>query len=149
MSRADLHAVNGSQSADVPTMVPAPYLARHARDPGYPIEDGKTATMPPAGRPGHGTNTSLRRQPVRIVEGRAEGGHTEAFEVICCDCGDHRYLDYSQVPLRLQQIRGPYTMEAALAAYEKHLGISKRVQLVWSEVTGQAPSACWPCVVPG
>ena len=65
---------------------------------------------------------SLRRQPVRIVEGRVEGGYTGAFEVVCCDCGDHPYLDYSQVSPRLRRIRGPYTLKAALAAYERHLG---------------------------
>lgn len=124
MNRADIHAVNGCQSADVSSAVLAPYFARHARDLGPGIETGKAATMSPVGQPDHGTDASLRRQPVRMVEGRAEGGYTDAFEVICCDCGDHRYLDYSQVPLRLQQVRGPYTMEAGLAAFEKHLGIS-------------------------
>jgi hypothetical protein len=79
--------------------------------------------MPAAGEPGHGMTASLRRQPVRIVEGRVEGGYTGAFEVVCCDCGDHPYLDYSQVSPRLQRIRGPYTLEAALAAYEQHLGL--------------------------
>ncbi|MGO9079543.1 MAG: hypothetical protein ACLQDY_10950 [Streptosporangiaceae bacterium] len=80
--------------------------------------------MPPAGQPGHGTTASLRLQPARLVEGRAEGGYTGVFEVICCDCGDHPYLDYSQVPPRLQEIRGPYTMQAGLAAYLEHLGLA-------------------------
>lgn len=53
-----------------------------------------------------------------------EGGYTAAFEVICGDCGDHPYLDYSQISLRLQRIRGPYTMAAGLAAYEQHLGLA-------------------------
>lgn len=51
-----------------------------------------------------------------------EGGYTDLFELICPQCGDHPYLDYSEVPYRLQRIRGPYTMKAGLAAYEKHLG---------------------------
>jgi hypothetical protein len=46
-----------------------------------------------------------------------EGGDTGAFELICGQCGDHPYLDYSEVPPWLQQIRGPYTLEAGLAAY--------------------------------
>ena len=50
------------------------------------------------------------------------GGDTGAFELICGQCGDHPYLDYSEIPPRLQQIRGPYTLEAGLAAYENHLG---------------------------
>ncbi|HEV3288468.1 MAG TPA: hypothetical protein VG123_05710 [Streptosporangiaceae bacterium] len=68
---------------------------------------------------------SLRRQPVRIVEGRQEGGSWDAFEVVCGDCGDHPYWDYSEIPLALQRIRGPYTtLAAALAAYERHLGLA-------------------------
>lgn len=51
-----------------------------------------------------------------------EGGYTDAFELICCECGDHPYVDYRDIPYRLQQIRGPYTMEAGLRAYEEHLG---------------------------
>jgi hypothetical protein len=125
MSRADLRAVNGGRSAALSSAVPALYHARHARNPDR-IEAEKAMTMTPAGQPGHGTTASVRRQPVRILEGRVEGGYTDAFEIICYDCGDHRYLDYSQVPLRLQQIRGPYMMEAALAAYEQHLGLADR-----------------------
>jgi hypothetical protein len=67
---------------------------------------------------------SLRRQPTRIVEGRKEGGYTDAFELICCECGDHNYLDYSEMTRLFQRIRGPYTMGADLAAYEKHLGLT-------------------------
>jgi hypothetical protein len=68
---------------------------------------------------------SIRRQPVRIVEGRKEGGYSDAFEVVCCDCGDHPYWDYSGISLSLQRIRGPYTtMAAALAAYDRHLGLT-------------------------
>ena len=81
-------------------------------------------TLPPAGQPGHGGTASLRRQPACIVQSWAEGGYTDAFELICCECGDHPYLDYSEIPPRLQRIRGPYTMRAGLAAYEKHLGLT-------------------------
>jgi hypothetical protein len=65
-------------------------------------------TLPPAGQPGHGRTAFVRRQPVRIV--------------ICPGCGDHPYLDYSEIPPRLQWLRGPRTLEAALVAYDKHLG---------------------------
>ena len=51
--------------------------------------------------------------------------HTDAFEIVCCNCGDDPYLDYSQVLPRLQKIRGPYTIAAGLAAYEKHLEFPK------------------------
>ncbi len=50
-----------------------------------------------------------------MVEGRPEGGYTDVFEVICCDCGDHPYLDYREVSPELQRIRGPYPMEAGVA----------------------------------
>jgi len=56
------------------------------------------------------------------VDGRFQGGYTEVFELICPACGDHPYLDYSQITPRLQWLRGPYTLQAALAAYDKHLG---------------------------
>ena len=97
---------------------------RHARDPRRSFEAGDVMTVPVAGQPGHGMTASLRRQPARIVEGRKEGGYRDAFEVICCDCGDHPYWDYSEISLSLQRIRGPYTtMAAALAAYDQHLGL--------------------------
>jgi hypothetical protein len=68
---------------------------------------------------------SIRRQPVRIVEDRKEGGFRGAFEVVCCDCGDHPYWDYSEISLSLQRIRGPYTiMAAALELYDRHLGLT-------------------------
>lgn len=80
--------------------------------------------VPPAGQPGHGEFTSsLRRQRVR--PGRLEDGYTGAFEVICGDCGDSPELGYSQVPRRLQELRGPYnTIKAGLAAYQEHLGLA-------------------------
>ncbi len=57
------------------------------------------------------------------MEGRADGGCTTAFELVCGDCGDHPDLDYSEIPPRLQRIRGPYPVLAALVALEKHLGL--------------------------
>jgi hypothetical protein len=88
------------------------------------MDDQGLMTLPLRGQPGHGCTASLRRQPARIVEGRMGGGYTDAFELICCQCGDHSYLDYSEISPRLQRIRGPYTMEAGLAAYEKYLGLT-------------------------
>ncbi len=125
MSRADLRVVSDSQSAALSSAVTALYHPRHARNPDRSKVE-KAMTMTPVGQPGHGATASIRRQPVRVVEDRLEGGYTDVFEIICHDCGDHRYLDYSQVPLRLQQIRGPYTLDAALAAYEQHLGLADR-----------------------
>lgn len=58
--------------------------------------------------------------------GRMEGGYIGMFELICLSCGDHPYQDYSEVPPRLQWLRGPRTLEGGLAAYEKHLGLVLR-----------------------
>jgi hypothetical protein len=64
----------------------------------------------------------LRRMPARIVAGRPEGGYTDAFEIVCRDCGDDPCLDYRDVSPELQAIRGPYQPVAAgVAAYEEHL----------------------------
>lgn len=49
----------------------------------------------------------LRRQPARIAEGRVHGYYTDAWELVCCDCGDHPDLDYPDVSPELQWIRGP------------------------------------------
>jgi hypothetical protein len=97
---------------------------RSARDPRGGVEAGDAMAVPVAGQLGHGITASVRRQPAGIVEGRKEGGFRDAFEVICCDCGDHPYWDYSEISLSLQRIRGPYTtVAAALAAHDRHLGL--------------------------
>jgi hypothetical protein len=100
--------------------VPRP---RDRRDPWLHLELEAVVASPLAGRPGHGSKAVLRRQPARIVDGCFEGGYTGGYEVICPDCGDDPYLDYSEVSWRLQWLRGPYTLEAGLAAYHIHLGL--------------------------
>jgi hypothetical protein len=100
--------------------VPRP---RDRRDPWLHLELEAVVASPLAGRPGHGSKAVLRRQPVRIVDGRFEGGYTGGYEVICPDCGDDPCLDYSEVSWRLQWLRGPYTLKAGLAAYHIHLGL--------------------------
>ena len=72
-------------------------------------------------QPGDGWTMVLRRQPARIVEGRPEGACTDAFELICCDCGDHPGLDYREISPELQRVRGPYPIADGIAAYKKHL----------------------------
>ena len=81
-------------------------------------------TPPLAGQPGHGNTAFLRDQPARIVDGRPGGGYIGVYELICPSCGDHPYLDYSEVPPRLQRLRGPGALEATLTAYHQHLGIA-------------------------
>ena len=68
----------------------------------------------------------VRRRPARIVEGRPEGGYTNVFEIICCECGDHPYLDHSEVSPGLQRIRGPYPLADGVAAYEKHVELHQQ-----------------------
>ena len=71
-------------------------------------------------QPGDGWTVVLRRQPARIVQGRPEGGYTDLFEIICCDCGDQPDLDYSAVSPVLQQVRGPYPIADGITAYVLH-----------------------------
>jgi hypothetical protein len=77
-------------------------------------------------QPGLGWTVVLRRQPVRIVEGRVQGGYTDAWELVCCDCGDHPDLDYRDVSPTLQRIRGPYPFAAGVAGYEEHVNLCHR-----------------------
>ncbi len=93
------------------------------RDPWLRTAPSGATMLPPPGQPGHGGTAYVRRQPVHILDGRFEGGYTDVFEVICPSCGDHPYLDYSEVAPRLQWLRGPRTLQAALAAYYKHVGL--------------------------
>lgn len=121
--RTDLDIVTGSRSPIRPGTGTAPPSANDSRDP---CRQTGGITLPLTGQPGHGQTASLRRQPVRIVYGRIEGGYSDVFELICPSCGDYPYLDYSEVPPELQRIRGPYPLEAGLAAYEEHLTLSEQ-----------------------
>ncbi|TVZ02234.1 hypothetical protein EAS64_25760 [Trebonia kvetii] len=63
----------------------------------------------------------LRGRPTRIPGGQPQGGSIHVYELICCDCGDDPDLDYRDVSLELQQIRGPYPFREGVAAYERHV----------------------------
>ena len=71
-------------------------------------------------QPGLGWTVVLRR-PRRIVEGRVHGGYTDAWELVCWDCGDHPDLDYRDVSPELQLIRGPYLFAAGVA--DEHVNL--------------------------
>jgi hypothetical protein len=86
------------------------------------------------GQPGQDWTLVLRRQPARVVGGRPEGGYTDAYELICCDCGDDPDLDYQQVSPQLQRIRGPYPIAAGVEAYEQHAGRHKTRQPIFEPV---------------
>jgi hypothetical protein len=47
--------------------------------------------------PALGWTVVLRRQPVRLADGRPEGGCTDTYELICCECGADPDLDYRDV----------------------------------------------------
>ena len=81
-------------------------------------------------QPALGWTVVLRRQPVRIVEGQPEGGYTDAYELICCECGDHPDLDYRDISPELKRIRGPYTFADGIAAYGEHTRLQHRQQPV-------------------
>jgi hypothetical protein len=124
VSPGDTDIGTSIRSPDRPSASPGPSGPHDPRDPWLRIDDQGVVRLPLPGQPGHGCTASLRRQPTRIVEGRLEGGYNGAFGLICCECGDHPYLDCAEISPRLQRIRGPYTMRAGLAAYEKHLGLT-------------------------
>lgn len=123
--------MSSSEQPDIATSTrPPPRLSAAPTSPGVPDAPGSRlrldpqGPLPPAGQPGHGRAASLRRQSAWVVYDR-EGHRTGLFEIICRDCGDHPYLDYEGIPPRLQQIRGPYTLEAGLEAYAEHVGLSE------------------------
>jgi hypothetical protein len=89
-----------------------------------------------AGQLGQGWVVVLRRQPASISDRRAEGGYTDAFEIICCDCGDDPGLDYREVSPELQRVRGPYPLTAGAVAYEKHIEWHEKP----AEWTGSRPA---------
>jgi hypothetical protein len=97
----------------------SPPAADTARLGGYPKEAGMVTRDQPA----DDRTVVLRRRPARVVDGRAEGPHGDAFEIICGNCGDHPGFDYTEVSPKLQLIRGPYLLADGIAAYEAHLSL--------------------------
>ena len=113
-------------TATGPASPPASVSAQRPDDRSYPwLRTGPdSVAMPPlAGRPGHGSAAFLRNRPARIVDDRIQGGCNDVYELICSSCGDRSDLEYSEVPPRLQRLRGPRALAEALAAYHQHLGL--------------------------
>jgi len=139
MSSADLRDFNGNRLGDRVSGVPVPpggvsqdELGHAAADAVHPdlanveavlrtVAELTGMPLVPVDHNGQTARSFLRRQSVRIVEGRSEDGYTSVFEVICRDCGDYPDLDYSEVSARLQRLRGPYMLREGLAVYEQHL----------------------------
>ena len=86
---------------------------------GYGKESGMTAQD----QRGEGWTALLRRQPAEVIDGQAQGPCPDAFEIICCDCGDDAGLDYRDVSRRLQLIRGPYPIAVGIDAFVTHLSL--------------------------
>jgi len=114
--------VTGTRPAARPAAATVP-RPRDRRDPWLRTEPSGPNALPLAGQPGHGSTPVLRREPVLLEDGRFEGGYTDLFEFICPRCGDNPDLDFSEIPPRLQWLRGPRPLEAALAAYHMRLGL--------------------------
>ena len=76
-------------------------------------------------QPRNGWTAVLRRQPARCADGHAAGRYADAFEIICCGCGDDPGLDYREVSPRLRLVRGPDPIKDGIAAYESHLRLHR------------------------
>jgi len=76
-------------------------------------------------QPGNGWMV-VPRQPACMAEGRPEGGYTDMFEIICCDCGDHPDLGYSEVSPELQRFRGPYPIADGISASVENAGLHRQ-----------------------
>ena len=124
MTPAAPRTANGTPPPGRANPVPAADGPHDSRDPWLRPGSPGFQASPQAGQPGHGRTAVLRSQPARMAGSQTGRGDTEAFELICCECGDNPHLDYSQVSPRLQQLRGPYPIAEGLAAYERHLGLA-------------------------
>jgi hypothetical protein len=62
------------------------------------------------------------------VDGRTEAPYTDAFEIICRDCGDDPDLDYSTVSPGLHLVRRPYPIAEGIRAYEAHFRLHTRTE---------------------
>ena len=75
-----------------------------------------TVSEPPDG---NGT-LCLRKRPASVFDGRPDNGRPEVYELVCGDCRDDPRRDYSEVSAELQQVRGPYPLEAGIEAFVQH-----------------------------
>jgi hypothetical protein len=104
-----------------------PADAESPAGPGHfrgPTLGADAITILPAAQPGHELRTILRRPPVRLADGRVEGGETARIELTCRGCDDQAGLDYAEVLARHQQLRGPRRLGPGPAEYAEHLGLA-------------------------
>jgi len=100
---------------------------------------GKGAGMMTHGPPGRDWTLVLRRQPARVVAGRPEGRYTDAYELICCDCGDDPDLDYQQVSPQLQRSAGRTRSRPAWKRMSSTPGGTRPVGRCSSRPAGKRP----------
>jgi hypothetical protein len=67
----------------------------------------------------HKPDVSITLRPAPAEPGNSNSG-SDTYEIICRICGDDPGLDHQEVSPELQQIRGPYMLSAAVAAFVKH-----------------------------
>jgi hypothetical protein len=104
--------------------------------------------MTAKGQSGLGWTVVLRRMPIRIVAGQPEGGYADAFEIVCCDCGDDPDLDYRDASPELQRVRGPYQRIAdGVAAYEEH--VESHGPCAQLQASGRDNPAAYAAATPG
>lgn len=63
---------------------------------------------------------SLRKRPRSVLDHRPDDGRAEEYELVCRDCGDDPRRAYCGIPAELQQVRGPYSVEAGIDAFVEH-----------------------------
>jgi len=85
------------------------------------ITADKGVNMTTGTAPTRAATITLRRQRAHTVGGNLDSGYTNAFEIICIDCGDDPRRDYQDVPPRLQRLRGPYLLDTGVTQYEAHV----------------------------
>ncbi len=84
-----------------------------------------------SGVPGHDRGTARIRLRLGTLHDNPPGGRAwdwatiGPYEIICPACGDNPALNYAEVPLEIQDIRGNHvTLHEAQAALAKHTGRS-------------------------
>ena len=105
-------------------------LGRQRGEDDVGSEPSKEAGVQTCDQSRFGWTVVLRRKPARIVGGQPEGRYGDAFEIICCACGDDPDLDYHEVSDELQRIRGHYPVAVGIAAYVKHARLHQRPQAI-------------------
>ena len=67
----------------------------------------------------HKLDAVITLRPAPAEPGNSSSG-SGTFEIICEVCGDDPGLVHQEVSPELQQIRGPYMLSVAVAAFVKH-----------------------------